>query len=760
MLIKILCPCGTKFAFDVEPVQGRMPMTVACPECGADATELANAAIAQQIAPATGGVTPAEPTRVRIRATAPKPANSAPPVPSAPAPPPASEGHSLRIRPAGAAETAAADTPEAEAAPEFCSHHPTEPVTEHCRVCGRPICPKCMEMFGYVCSVFCRGKAEREKLELPRYAQQRSVIAEAARARARWVMSAVCAVLGLLFAGWIWWTFFGTKPRVVWSAPIPRGERGTIYELLGPTEVLAIKERQLVLHDVAQGKDLWTTPLEAGTGVSASGTTPVPAPAKAAKKSTAATPEIAAGQLAAEAARSAIGRAESAATADEEDDDWDFRSYDAPSLLTISGGNIWLRFPDHLAAYDRQTGTRKQEVPLRPPLSSLAHSETGIVAVSGDDRGLRTVTWIALPSGTVKSEQVAPAANANAAAARSAAETRAAAAALGVDEEDVPELQAIQPRDDYLPAGANVVAYRTRLLERRTVWRSAMKPKPEKSIMDSGRLSAGQSLDAVQELMNDMARSGGGDKIEEDVSRFQVTLRRLLGTAAPEWSGEVIGPPSFFPLKTVDVVFGAKQVIVLDKASKLRWAATNVFNMPRSLALGLRDEKRFPCVETADALYVFDQGMLTCFELATGQARWRLTSVGISRVQFDDQGKLYVNTTTASAEAIDFPKQINIFEKVRPVIMKVDPATGQVLWKISNMTDECVLTGPFVYAARSSSGLYGTGTHFNLYRLNPANGKELWHYYQERWPRNTGYHGNHFLLQWKDEVQVLKFLTF
>jgi len=32
--------------------------------------------------------------------------------------------------------------------------------------------------------------------------------------------------------------------------------------------------------------------------------------------------------------------------------------------------------------------------------------------------------------------------------------------------------------------------------------------------------------------------------------------------------------------------------------------------------------------------------MLTCFELTTGSARWRLNSVGISAVQADDQGRL------------------------------------------------------------------------------------------------------------------------
>lgn len=42
MEMKIVCECGQKYAFDVEPVNGRMPMVVNCPTCGADGTPAAN----------------------------------------------------------------------------------------------------------------------------------------------------------------------------------------------------------------------------------------------------------------------------------------------------------------------------------------------------------------------------------------------------------------------------------------------------------------------------------------------------------------------------------------------------------------------------------------------------------------------------------------------------------------------------------------------------------------------------------------------
>jgi hypothetical protein len=47
--IKIQCECGQKYAFDVEPVGGRMASTVACPVCGVDGTTAANEMITQAL---------------------------------------------------------------------------------------------------------------------------------------------------------------------------------------------------------------------------------------------------------------------------------------------------------------------------------------------------------------------------------------------------------------------------------------------------------------------------------------------------------------------------------------------------------------------------------------------------------------------------------------------------------------------------------------------------------------------------------------
>ena len=47
MEVKVVCNCGQKFAFEVEPVNGRMPVSVSCPSCGRDGTQAANDVLVQ-----------------------------------------------------------------------------------------------------------------------------------------------------------------------------------------------------------------------------------------------------------------------------------------------------------------------------------------------------------------------------------------------------------------------------------------------------------------------------------------------------------------------------------------------------------------------------------------------------------------------------------------------------------------------------------------------------------------------------------------
>jgi predicted RNase H-like nuclease (RuvC/YqgF family) len=47
--IKIICHCGQKYAFEVQPQDGRMPVAVNCPVCGRDGTIAANESIRKML---------------------------------------------------------------------------------------------------------------------------------------------------------------------------------------------------------------------------------------------------------------------------------------------------------------------------------------------------------------------------------------------------------------------------------------------------------------------------------------------------------------------------------------------------------------------------------------------------------------------------------------------------------------------------------------------------------------------------------------
>ena len=62
--VKIVCSCGQKYAFDVYPLNGRMPSPIQCPVCGVDSTAVADEIIALALkasSPATPPPPPAAP---------------------------------------------------------------------------------------------------------------------------------------------------------------------------------------------------------------------------------------------------------------------------------------------------------------------------------------------------------------------------------------------------------------------------------------------------------------------------------------------------------------------------------------------------------------------------------------------------------------------------------------------------------------------------------------------------------------------------
>jgi len=710
MEIKIQCECGTRFAFDVEPVNGRMPVRVSCPECSADATEFANEAI-----------------REKLAAPSPPPP---PPVPETPVPAPARQPMRIAV-PVSAAATAAAAPESAGLNVTFCPRHSKNPAVETCRVCGKPICEECMESYGYACSTYCRKRAEETGIELPVYGKQRAVI-EARIARVGTLVWRAALGLAVIFvAAWVWYTFFLSHPRVIYSETLPHGDRARYYHLLGPGQLLEMRADRMTLFDLGQKRNVWSVPLDVGFSPSK----PEPGDLTFAE---------------------------------------DVTLYPMPRVIATTN-DLWILFGDRLIQYDRRSGNNKQEIPLHPPVFSFTQNGDGLTVVSGDESGHEVITRIAPADGSIQTEPIEStniAATVPASRPKSTAPSTAPAGspagklmaamtnALPAKPKPVAALENLD--DKFVVDGDQIVRMKTDLLERKTITRQAMKTSTKKSLVDNN-LTAGQSLEATEQMMNDMRRQDTGGVEEEDVSRYRVTLHRLPDGGVPDWTGEVTGEPSFFALKTLNVLIAGNSIQVFDKQNKALWSASLTYSVAAPFDF-FSGQTEAPCVESGNNLYVFDRGMLTSFDARTGEVHWRLTSVGISRVQLDDKKNLYVTSTVASPDSLQFSQQVSLSARSGPVILKVDAATGKVLWRCESIGDTCYVSGKFVYVARASQNPLATmgedpGLEYDIYRLSPADGHAMWDYSQSRHPVQVEVQGNEILLHFRGELQVLKFLS-
>lgn len=110
MELKILCHCGNKYKFDVEPVNGQAPGPLACPSCGASWTETANAIIAQNLG--TTGI----PAPAPAAAPAPVANTYTNPMATPPSPPPP-QATGPRLKVSSATHASASAAPSIAVAP-------------------------------------------------------------------------------------------------------------------------------------------------------------------------------------------------------------------------------------------------------------------------------------------------------------------------------------------------------------------------------------------------------------------------------------------------------------------------------------------------------------------------------------------------------------------------------------------------------------------------------------------------------------------
>jgi len=761
--MKIQCGCGAKYEFDITPGMAQNPVRFVCPACGADSSALVTRLVREQLGQAQ------------------------------PAPP------QLAAEP---------EAPEPEA--RRCPRHPMEVAVQECVVCSKPICPKCLELFGPVCGPLCKAKAQAKGLSVSSYRGLKSAV-EARRWRnlgRMAVAAALVAAAGLGFWGWFAW--FGSVPRVAFSVrfeePAYSGESAFAAE----DDIVFLHGSLLARYDLKTKKEIWSRELLDEKQLEAAVASRTEELRQTIERARQTDPENAPKMPSPNRLRLRLQR-EAAATL----------------ALRVYGRNIWIISPGYLVHYDWETGKPDKEVALPPGAGSLMARGDEVLLLGAAEGGERCVTRIDLANCESRTETLTGAPVTHALADAQALKGRPLALAglpVGLPGRDAgramdPAKVARQAQHLSLPARIALPAVlansrsqeralaemsdsarrpaaaggpatpartvslvptkdgfiqvSTRLLERHVVTRAAMKAAPAKSVLN-GVLGVGNTAQAANEILNDVQRERGGDVVQEDESRYQVELQ--APDAKESWRAEVVGPPSFFPLQTVNVVTANKMIVVLDKANNKLWQSSLSYNVNPNLGAGQGETGPYgqgPCVEHKDGLYVFDQGGLIAFDLASGARRWGLPSVGIAGLFFDDEDHIYVNSTTANLDSIQYPGQIDITQNVRPVVFKIDCRTGKTLWTQHPKGLLSCVSGKFIYAVQSympeepeegapappETG-FETPPSLRIDRLNPRTGDVLWEHFQQRAPLDAQFDKNRIRLVFKKEVQVLKYLSF
>jgi outer membrane protein assembly factor BamB/endogenous inhibitor of DNA gyrase (YacG/DUF329 family) len=767
--MKIRCACGVKYEFEVTPDMWQNPVKFVCTSCGLDSSEYVNQMVRDEIAEHFPDAIPQPgqppPSRLKI-APAEKPAEAAP----APA---------ARIS-------------------KYCPKHRFELATEKCVICGKPICPKCMEEFGYFCSPFCKNKADLQGVAAPVYAGQKFEVQRKFWRKTGLVAGLLGILVVLFLAGWTWYAWFGSVPHPYFSVRFEETSRGYFGDsvLVGQDQLVYLHGGTLGRVDLKTKKQIWSQELITKSQVDD------------------------------------LVKVESA-TEDRMNEGSDFRRrrtgdaleriarqiLQSQLVLHVSGQNIWVGNGEKLTHYDWDSGEVLRNVALP--------ERSGPPVQIGDELqlpGEQSLTHINLANGETRTESFNGSAGPNVAQTENPAggggglpgfsagtgkaldpakveaqaqnlnlQGRLALPALLANAQHEAELEAAL-RDDSPSSRGNISAstpkraaqtgfemvagtdgyaqFAVALLQEKFTTRSAAKLANGKSILDSGNLTTGNEGEAVNQQLNEMQRKNGGDTVTEDESRYRVTVR---ASGAKDWTGEVVGPPQLFVLKTVNVVAAGKTLIVLDKSNQLLWQATLTYPVPGRA--GFRAESRFgdgPCVERSGSLYIFDQAVLTAFDLSSGNARWRLPSVGVVGLFFDDAGALYVNTTTGNPDDIRYARQIDINRKNEPVLYKLDPQSGKILWTTKPCGFVSYLSGKFIYAVDSydpnptdedvmneMAASLQKPPFLHIQRLNPKNGRVLCEYYdRDRCPVDVRFDANSIQLIFKREVQVLRYLAF
>jgi hypothetical protein len=123
-----------------------------------------------------------------------------------------------------------------------------------------------MEQFGYLCSAYCKGLAERKKIALPFCEYQKTARMAAEHRRGTKFLVLVCAGGALLIAWLITYNFFLAKPKLAYSIPAAKSSPWAFAQWVPPGNVVLASAQRVQMIEATSRKQIWSTDLVLAAG--------------------------------------------------------------------------------------------------------------------------------------------------------------------------------------------------------------------------------------------------------------------------------------------------------------------------------------------------------------------------------------------------------------------------------------------------------------------------------------------------------------
>ena len=429
--------------------------------------------------------------------------------------------------------------------------------------------------------------------------------------------------------------------------------------------------------------------------------------------------------------------------------DDDFAS--ARPKAAICSERIWISEGRHAVAFDRSSGAVKADVSLAGPARQIfADGDTAIIVASAGASAVQITKLTA------------------------SAQPQAAYYSTGRRENAftfsgrlrMPNVQDL--RTEFSAVGGSLLRVDIRLKEKNVTVHDAIKPGSEKELESAASGAAAHSADEMKSIAalirNDAARVNGADVEQVDDSTYDITLRRPFEPAVAEWTGTLRGRVQVFSTPTMHLITGGTKLLAFDRTNKKLWEATLASPVP--LRGSDSDADGPPAwFEKGGRLFFADGAFLTAFDVASGQAVWRLPSLGIRKMVMDGEGFLYVLSGNSHVESLTFAMDASFGDSV-PITMRVNAADGKIAWQVEKYQDVWA-SGKDVYALRESQNPHdveaqvfnrdkAVDTRVKLYKLSRGNGSPLWEWFQPRRPLAVEAHGKSVAILFGEELQIIK----